>query len=523
MSVEALIEAIHASPVRLSLCICGAGAGCITRLTQVPQCSRTLLEADVLYHRAATRVALDGLPKHLVSAEAARRLAQHAFHVSRSLAVVEAREASPAPESMSDSRYLFGVGATSAIQTSRVRRSSDQVFVSVWGGAVHANLLNPPTLEPDSVAEVGDVYDYHMALSDCLLDRGRQDRQVELLVLHAIAETVARCCSGHPAPPLQCLLPASPSAASSAASVAGDASKLAADASEHLCEVPSRAGPHRVALDTAHEVAEAIQDVLSYHPKLGEPEEVCVLWNRHGELRRAGHVPYDAEWDGTPTEQRSAEQPSPTSAAAVPPLRLLYPGSFNPLHYGHTELVQAAGRVLRQQPVHQHDPYTPLQVTYEIAVKVVDKGAIECEDLQRRVAQFLDRGERVAVTNAKLFISKAKLFPGHGFLIGIDTALRVVDPQYYSNSTDPQAAEEAMVHALQRDIGDRGCYFVVGGRKVSDPAGWQDLSTLRIPSAIQHLFVGIPDAEFRVDVSSTELRARKRSRPPAHAEANSNM
>ncbi|KPI88799.1 hypothetical protein ABL78_2114 [Leptomonas seymouri] len=533
MSIEALIEAIHASPVRLSLCICGAGAGVIARLTQVPECSRTLLEADVLYHRAATRIALDGLPKNVVSAETARRLAQHAFHVSRTVAIAEAREKTPEGEKMLDGRYLFGIGATSAVKTGRARRSSDQVFVSVWGGTVNPHTLNPLILEPDTVAEVGNVFDYHMHMPDSL-DRAGQDRQVELVVLHAISETVARCApvantqlahriSSHVCPIslLHTLLPLPPAPTTTASTSLSSA----VESSTRLCATPSCSGPYRVFLDTAHEVAEAIQALLSYHPAPGMPEDVCMLWNQRGELRRAGLLPYAAEWDGPevskPADVDASAHSSPT---VLRPLRLLYPGSFNPLHYGHTELAQAAVRVLRQQPKFRHDPHIFVQVTYEIAVKVVDKGAIACDDLQRRVAQFLERGERIAVTNAKLFINKAKLFPGHGFLIGIDTAVRVLDPQYYSTSTDPHEAEAAMIEALQRDIGDRGCYFVVGGRKVGDnPESWKDLSMLSVPPAIQHLFMGIPDVEFRVDISSTELRSRKRARHRLSALSHSNM
>ncbi|KPA75352.1 hypothetical protein ABB37_08641 [Leptomonas pyrrhocoris] len=520
MSLEALIEAIHASPVRLSLCICGAGAGAVARLTQVAECSRTLLEADVLYHRASTRIALDGLPKHLVSIEAARRLAQHAFNVSRTVATAEARVKTPSKEKAHQrGSYLFGIGATSAVKTSRARRSGDQVFVSVWGGAVLPHTFDAHALEQDTMEEaVGGVFDYHMHMPDSL-DRAGQDKQVELMVLHAIADTVARTSRAGPTSLLHSLLPVS-SKGSTSTSMDG----AAAEKPTRLCAVPALSGPHRISLDTAHEMAEAIQAVLSYHPAPGKPEDVCVLWNRYGELRWAEHLPYDGEWNelevSTPTEAHSS---APATVEAMRPLRLLYPGSFNPLHYGHTELVQAAIRVLRQQPSYQHDPYVPVQVTYEIAVKVVDKGAIACRDLQRRVAQFLERGERVAVTNATLFISKASLFPGHGFLIGIDTAVRVVDPQYYSTSTDPHEAEAAMVAALQRDIGDRGCYFVVGGRQMSDTTGWQDLTTLSIPAAIRHLFVGISDEEFRVDISSTELRAKKRARLHPHPEAHSNM
>lgn len=76
---------------------------------------------------------------------------------------------------------------------------------------------------------------------------------------------------------------------------------------------------------------------------------------------------------------------------------------------------------------------------------------------------MINEGKRVTVSNARLFVQKAQLFPGHGFIIGLDTARRVIDPQYY----DPPTVA-GMTHSLLRDIGQRGCYFVVGGRLVKD-------------------------------------------------------
>ncbi|AYU78336.1 hypothetical protein LdCL_200010400 [Leishmania donovani] len=547
MSIELLVEAIHASPIRLSLCICGAGAGVIRRLTRVPECSRTLLEANVLYHRGSTQRTLDGLPRHIVSADAARQLAQHAFHTSRAIAFSEAREQQqqqqhPQPASTlpgQTAALLFGIGATSAVKTSRSRRSRDEVHVCVWGGSV--SLPEGSSHQSGgSPAMLGAVRYYHMDMPDWL-SRAEQDEQVELAVLHAIARTVELCIPGeaevvsrdtnapgqrtYPRSVFQALLPS----AAENASARGEGVRVSSSPpslsvvtdSARLWSVPSESAPEPVCLDPSSEVRLALQNVLGAGVSAAAPDgsvrDVCALWNRHGELRCSGISPYSAAPRNAAEavmehQQEGGYDRSAAPAASSKVIRLLYPGSFNPLHYGHTELVQAATRVVRQrrqQDVEQTALPTPVVVTYEIAVKVVDKGAIEVDDLVRRVHQFLRRGERVAVTAATLFVDKARLFPGHGFLIGIDTAVRVLDPKHYSTNEDPADAEAAMVAALTRDIAGRGCYFVVGGRKMSDPAGWRELSSLRIPESVQHLFIGIPATEFRVDVSSTELRARR--------------
>lgn len=79
---QKLIEAIHASPLKLSLCICGAGTSVISLLTQVAGCSQTLLKAEVLYAHAATSIALDYCPAHVVTRNVAHQLAQHACKLS---------------------------------------------------------------------------------------------------------------------------------------------------------------------------------------------------------------------------------------------------------------------------------------------------------------------------------------------------------------------------------------------------------------------------------------------------------
>ncbi|KEG12245.1 nucleotidyl transferase domain-containing protein [Trypanosoma grayi] len=231
-------------------------------------------------------------------------------------------------------------------------------------------------------------------------------------------------------------------------------------------------------------------------------ETACVVFNTHSELR-ADLPPY------------VAETYSVTSAGTAMK-RLLFPGSFSPLHWGHTELAQAAARTVAAMAARltagsedaallQHDAsISEVEVTYEIAVCNADKGMVgSLEDLEKRVHQFIQRGARVAVTTARLFTEKAVLFPGHGFIVGIDTVKRILDPKYYGDS------REAMLQAV-RGIGAQGVFFVVGGR-VSEEAGgvWEDLTSVDIPEEVRSFFIPIQKDEFHVDVSSTALRKRR--------------
>ena len=167
------------------------------------------------------------------------------------------------------------------------------------------------------------------------------------------------------------------------------------------------------------------------------------------------------------------------------PPRALLPGSFNPVHRGHTELAAAAGRTLG------------LPVTYELSVVNVDKPPLETDEIQRRLEQFRGVGS-VVLTRAETFQKKAKLFPGCGFAIGWDTAIRLIQPRYYGDS------ESAMLTALA-EMWAAGCRFAVGGRSDADNV-FHTMSDVGIPEGFWPLFLNITEEAFRADISSTSLR-----------------
>jgi hypothetical protein len=181
------------------------------------------------------------------------------------------------------------------------------------------------------------------------------------------------------------------------------------------------------------------------------------------------------------------QDPDGTIRVVDPRPTVLLPGSFNPLHHGHTTLAGAAAQRLG----------TP--VAFELSIANVDKPELTPEEVSRRLGQFLNR-HAVYVSRAATFREKAALFPGCIFVVGVDTATRLVHPRYYGN--DP--AE--MIRALD-EIAASGCRFFVGGRM--DAAGrFLDVGGVAVPAGYRDLFQGLGEREFRVDVSSTELRQR---------------
>jgi hypothetical protein len=142
---------------------------------------------------------------------------------------------------------------------------------------------------------------------------------------------------------------------------------------------------------------------------------------------------------------------------------------------------------------------------FELSVGNADKGLLALEEVQRRVAQFEQSRLPLIVTSAPLFVQKADLLPGSKFVVGYDTAVRLVMPKYHHDSFVDMVIEFGRFRQLE-------CGFIVAGRLDSVSGQFRGLEQANVPPELQDLFMGLAEREFRRDISSTEIRRRMSDR-----------
>src|SRR5579872_3803891 len=186
---------------------------------------------------------------------------------------------------------------------------------------------------------------------------------------------------------------------------------------------------------------------------------------------------------------RVTVQPDGQMTLSAPPPPVLLPGSFNPLHEGHVMMARVAEELL-QQPV-----------VFEISVTNVDKPPLAGETVRERLRQFAWKSP-VELTRAPTFLEKSRLFPRTTFVVGADTAERLFGAKYYGD-------DEARMHLALEEIANSGASFLVAVRLDTD-GHVRALADIPVPQRYADLFIEIPEHRFRVDTSSSEMRARAR-------------
>jgi glycerol-3-phosphate cytidylyltransferase-like family protein len=169
--------------------------------------------------------------------------------------------------------------------------------------------------------------------------------------------------------------------------------------------------------------------------------------------------------------------------------RLVFPGAFNPLHAGHLEMARIAQRRIGEI------------VCWELSLFNVDKPPLDYVAIQQRLEGLRQaQWQRpVVLTNAPTFSDKVRLFPGAVFVVGVDTLSRIGDPAYYDH--DPIRRDQAIAQIAEAEAS-----FLVFARV--HRGALTTLASVDVPPALKDLCHEVSPEEFRLDVSSTELRRR---------------
>ena len=174
---------------------------------------------------------------------------------------------------------------------------------------------------------------------------------------------------------------------------------------------------------------------------------------------------------------------------------MILAGSFNPLHHGHTGLIDRATETVEE------DKAGSLMRVFELSVTNCAKSGLGEEELYERTRQFIQAKRALLITNKPYFREKlASVGPGCWFCVGADTFKRFFDLQFYEGKEQVDEFAEFLMK--------KGVKLVVGPRAMKANLEKSEDFMEMVPVSYRSQVREVHD--FRIDVSSTELREKKK-------------
>lgn len=131
---------------------------------------------------------------------------------------------------------------------------------------------------------------------------------------------------------------------------------------------------------------------------------------------------------------------------------IIYPGSFNPIHKGHIDIINWCNQHLKRKPY------------IEISINNPDKGTLDLIDINPRIRSISKvvgtKISGIIVSKLDFFYKKIWAYREPRFLVGRDTLNRIFDPKYYHDEQLESFVEDIRTYNSFFYVLDRSGYEV---------------------------------------------------------------
>ena len=466
---------------RISLNVAGGCATAVQWLLAVPRASNTVLDAKVLYSRESVAEALAAAPgvveratrSSSCSRDTAKDLAKAAYRNAIEVHYARRKTTTNDDENVASAKRVLGVGATCAFVSNRPKKGEHRCFVSVW--SKFGVTTRKVTLDKESGRSREEE---DRVASECLVRAVVGDNERWTMGEEEEEEALGR--------------------------FSGTDEEKSASWKEFREDALTFKDDELEFLEYAAPWFE-----MSNDKKKKKKKSLLERWLDVGkESRSSSNSSSNSEDESRYMPERSvySMHKGKLETIGCSAANVVLSGSFNPVHEGHQGMLEAAVTHLREKRNREKKACEEERTlsaipAFELSISNADKGQLDTNVVVQRAKQFdSDEKNRLVLTrNAPLFTQKAKLLPNTVFVVGYDTAVRLVDPKYYDDSVD------VMVRDLRMIKDAHNCSFLVCGRKDSTTGTFKTLADVTLPAGVFDVFE--PLENFRNDVSSTEIRA----------------